>query len=254
MGIVRRRGRRSRPKGSWRSSPDAMPAILLHQDLRATPRVIGAQALGPNHLSACVLTVVEFHFGWKQAGRRASKGVEAKEAEAMAIASASDRFGPKNRKAWLSSAPSEQEPCRAKAPAARHPRYCHSARHRGSAASHSFGRGSRRGADLRQQSIAYPLRIRRHIGLRPVFSSLPFLRWPLSEASPLVSSLPLSSSGISSSTIDVGIDALGLDRTAGRRVIARRRQAQRAVVCAERDDRLHRALAEGARAEMVARL
>ena len=42
---------------------------------------------------------------------------------------------------------------------------------------------------------------------------------------------------------DVGLDALGLDRAAGRRVVARRGQAERAVA-AERDDRLHRALAE----------
>ena len=43
---------------------------------------------------------------------------------------------------------------------------------------------------------------------------------------------------------DVGLDALGLDRAARRRVVARRGQPQRAIVLAERDDRLHRALAE----------
>ena len=48
---------------------------------------------------------------------------------------------------------------------------------------------------------------------------------------------------------DVGLDALGLDRTARGRVIARRGQAQGAVVLAERNDGLDRALAEGARAE-----
>ncbi len=49
--------------------------------------------------------------------------------------------------------------------------------------------------------------------------------------------------------LDVGLDALGLDRAARRRVVARRGQAQRAVVLAERDDGLHRALAERARAD-----
>ena len=46
-----------------------------------------------------------------------------------------------------------------------------------------------------------------------------------------------------------GLDALRLDRAARRRVVARRGQPQRAVAVAERDDGLHRALAEGARAE-----
>ena len=48
--------------------------------------------------------------------------------------------------------------------------------------------------------------------------------------------------------LDVGLDALGLDRSARRRVIARRRQPQRSVL-AERHDRLHGALAERARAD-----
>src|SRR2546423_4359016 len=47
---------------------------------------------------------------------------------------------------------------------------------------------------------------------------------------------------------DVGVDAARLDRAAGRRVIARRRQAHRAMT-GERDDRLHRALPEGLRAD-----
>ncbi len=47
----------------------------------------------------------------------------------------------------------------------------------------------------------------------------------------------------------IGLDSLGLDRAAGRRVITRRRQADRAIVLAERYDRLHRSLAEGARAD-----
>src|SRR6185312_12870141 len=49
--------------------------------------------------------------------------------------------------------------------------------------------------------------------------------------------------------LDVRRDALGLDRASGRRVVARRGQPQRAVAGAERDDGLHRALAERARAE-----
>src|SRR2546423_7443990 len=47
---------------------------------------------------------------------------------------------------------------------------------------------------------------------------------------------------------DIGVDAARLDRAAGRRVIARRRQAHRAMT-GERDDRLHRALPEGLRAD-----
>ena len=46
-----------------------------------------------------------------------------------------------------------------------------------------------------------------------------------------------------------GRDALGLDRLARRREVARRGQPQRAVAGAERDDGLHRALAERARAD-----
>src|SRR5690242_4993863 len=49
--------------------------------------------------------------------------------------------------------------------------------------------------------------------------------------------------------LDVGRDALGLDRAAGRRVVARGGEPQGAVVAAERNDGLHRALAERARAE-----
>ena len=48
--------------------------------------------------------------------------------------------------------------------------------------------------------------------------------------------------------LDVGIDALGLDRAARRRVVARGGQADGAVL-AERDDGLDRTLAEGARAD-----
>ena len=48
--------------------------------------------------------------------------------------------------------------------------------------------------------------------------------------------------------LDVRVDALGLDRTAGRREVAGGGQAERAIA-AERDDRLHRALAEGPRAD-----
>src|SRR5699024_2917831 len=47
---------------------------------------------------------------------------------------------------------------------------------------------------------------------------------------------------------DVRIDALGLDGAAGRRVIPGGGETDRAVR-AERDDRLHRSLAEGARAD-----
>src|SRR5215475_8836824 len=49
--------------------------------------------------------------------------------------------------------------------------------------------------------------------------------------------------------LDIGHDALGLDRAAGRREVARRGEPQRAVAAAERDDGLHRALTERARAE-----
>ena len=48
--------------------------------------------------------------------------------------------------------------------------------------------------------------------------------------------------------LDIRLDALGLNRSARRRVIARRRQAQGAVL-AKRNDRLHRALAERAGAD-----
>src|ERR1041385_3216312 len=47
---------------------------------------------------------------------------------------------------------------------------------------------------------------------------------------------------------DVGVDAARLDRAAGGRVVARRRQAHRTMP-RERDDRLHRTLAEGLRAD-----
>src|SRR3984893_12075251 len=49
--------------------------------------------------------------------------------------------------------------------------------------------------------------------------------------------------------LDVGNDALGLDRLARRREIARRGEAQRAVAASERNDGLHRALAERAGAD-----
>src|ERR1700704_4022757 len=49
--------------------------------------------------------------------------------------------------------------------------------------------------------------------------------------------------------LDVGRDALGLDRLAGRREVARRGEAKRAVAGAERNDGLHRALAERAGAD-----
>src|SRR5579864_327480 len=49
--------------------------------------------------------------------------------------------------------------------------------------------------------------------------------------------------------LDIGHDALGLDRLAGRRVVARRGQAQRAIAAAERNDGLHRSLAERAGAD-----
>src|SRR5215510_1129320 len=44
--------------------------------------------------------------------------------------------------------------------------------------------------------------------------------------------------------LDVGRDPLGLDRAAGRREVARRGEPQRAIAGAERNDGLHRALAE----------
>src|SRR5262249_55415672 len=49
--------------------------------------------------------------------------------------------------------------------------------------------------------------------------------------------------------LDVGRDALGLDRAPGRREVARRGEPQRAVAGAERNDGLHRALAERAGAD-----
>src|SRR5215470_18534928 len=48
--------------------------------------------------------------------------------------------------------------------------------------------------------------------------------------------------------LDVGRDALGLDRAAGWREVARRGEPKRAIAGAERNDGLHRALAERARA------
>src|SRR6516225_7192715 len=47
---------------------------------------------------------------------------------------------------------------------------------------------------------------------------------------------------------DIGFDALRLDRAARRRVVARRGQRDAPAII-DRDDRLHRALAEGSRAE-----
>ena len=47
----------------------------------------------------------------------------------------------------------------------------------------------------------------------------------------------------------VGVDALGLNRATRWRVVTRRRQTQGAAIAAERDDRLHRAFAEGARTD-----
>ncbi len=49
--------------------------------------------------------------------------------------------------------------------------------------------------------------------------------------------------------LDVGHDALGLDRLARRRVVAGGGQPQRAVAASQRNDGLHRALAERARAD-----
>src|SRR5690242_74218 len=49
--------------------------------------------------------------------------------------------------------------------------------------------------------------------------------------------------------LDVGRDSLRLDRAAGRREVTRRREPQRAIARAERDDGLDRALAERARAK-----
>ena len=76
-------------------------------------------------------------------------------------------------------------------------------------------------------------------------------RWPRRLASPRgfsAAGLALQLVGQLLLDDDVGIDALGLDRAVRRRVVARRRQPDRAVG-AERDDRLHRALAERARAD-----
>src|SRR5439155_6145304 len=49
--------------------------------------------------------------------------------------------------------------------------------------------------------------------------------------------------------LDIGPNALGLDRAAGRREIPRRGEPQRAVARAEWNDGLYRTLAEGARAD-----
>src|SRR5579883_1854819 len=48
---------------------------------------------------------------------------------------------------------------------------------------------------------------------------------------------------------DVRLDSLCLDRSARRRVITRCREPDGTVILAKRDDRLHRSLAEGTRAE-----
>src|SRR5262249_41965727 len=74
----------------------------------------------------------------------------------------------------------------------------------------------------------------------PVCSSPPALRWPRSEASPRVSVRALSSSGTSCSTSMSG---------EMRGEVARGGQPERPIARAERNDGLHRALAERARAD-----
>ncbi len=92
------------------------------------------------------------------------------------------------------------------------------------------------------------LRVGRHIGLRAGLLVVAVLQVALERSLALGVVLALQIVGHVLEDLDVGLDALGLDRAARRRVVARRRQPQRAVL-AERHDRLHGALAEGAGAD-----
>ena len=92
------------------------------------------------------------------------------------------------------------------------------------------------------------LRVGRHIGLRAGLLVVAVLQMALERSLALGVVLALQIVGHVLENLDVGLDALGLDRAARRRVIARRGQAQRAVL-AERHDGLHGALAERARAD-----
>src|SRR5205814_7541487 len=88
------------------------------------------------------------------------------------------------------------------------------------------------------------LRIRRHVGLRT--SLLLALRLKVAAQGRLALGIGARFELVRDvlEDLDIGRDALGLDRAAGRREVARRGQPQRAVARAERDDGLHRALAE----------
>ena len=85
---------------------------------------------------------------------------------------------------------------------------------------------------------------RRHVGLRAVCSAPSAERCPRIEASPLISGAALQFVRHILQHLDVGHDTLRLDRSARRREVARGGERQRAMAGTERDDGLHRALAE----------
>src|SRR5215203_2527880 len=96
-------------------------------------------------------------------------------------------------------------------------------------------------------------RIRRHVGRRAALLVLVVLEVAAQPGLALGLVLALELVRDLLQDLDVRLDALGLDRAAGRGVVARRRQPDGAVA-AERDDGLDGALAEGAGAEHRAAL
>src|SRR5579872_603315 len=100
----------------------------------------------------------------------------------------------------------------------------------------------------RRDELLVILGVRRDIGLRALLLVVAVLQMALERGFALRIVLALQIVRHILEDLDVGIDALGLNRAAGWRVVTRRGQPQCAIL-AERDDRLHRALAEGARAD-----
>src|SRR6516225_869095 len=89
----------------------------------------------------------------------------------------------------------------------------------------------------------------RHIGLRAGFLGAFGLEMAAQRGFALGIGLRLQVVGNVLQHLDIRRDALGLNRAPRRGVIARGGQAQRPIAGAERDDGLHRALAERARAD-----
>src|SRR5882757_1231363 len=93
------------------------------------------------------------------------------------------------------------------------------------------------------------LGVRRHVGLRTGLLVAVILQMAAQRGLTLGVGTRLQLVRHVLQHLDIGHDALGLDRLAGWRVIARGGQAERAVAAAERDDGLHRTLAARAGAD-----